>query len=48
MGASRLDLLPVVNRADVHQLEGVVTLQDVLALYGVGPKESHAAGKETH
>jgi CIC family chloride channel protein len=36
MGASQLDLLPVVSRADVHQLEGVVTLQDVLALYGVG------------
>jgi len=40
MGASRLDLLPVVSRANVHQLEGVVTLPDVLALYGVGAKES--------
>ena len=40
MGASQLDLLPVVNRANVHQLEGIVTLQDVLALYGVGPKLS--------
>jgi CIC family chloride channel protein len=40
MGASQLDLLPVVSRANVHQLEGVVTLQDVLALYGVGPRES--------
>ena len=40
MGANQLDLLPVVNRANVHQLEGIVTLQDVLALYGVGPKES--------
>jgi CIC family chloride channel protein len=40
MGASRLDLLPVVSRANVHQLQGVVTLQDVLTLYGVGPKES--------
>src|SRR5260370_27016896 len=40
MGSSRLDLLPVVSRANVHHLEGVVTLQDVLALYGVGPKES--------
>ena len=36
MGASHLDLLPVVNRAIVHQLEGVVTLQDVLDSYGVG------------
>jgi chloride channel protein, CIC family len=39
MGANQLDLLPVVSRANVHQLEGVVTLQDVLARYGVGPKE---------
>lgn len=35
MGASHLEVLPVVSRADVRQLEGVVTLQDVLALYGV-------------
>src|SRR5713226_90614 len=35
MGASHLDLLPVVNRANVHQLEGVVTLEDVLDSYGV-------------
>ncbi|HTF24168.1 MAG TPA: chloride channel protein [Candidatus Limnocylindria bacterium] len=40
MGASQLDLLPVVSRANVHHLEGVVTLRDVLALYGVGPKQS--------
>ena len=40
MGASQVDLLPVVSRANVHHLEGVVTLQDVLALYGVGSKES--------
>jgi CIC family chloride channel protein len=36
MGASHLDLLPVVNRANAHQLEGIVTLQDVLDSYGVG------------
>jgi CIC family chloride channel protein len=40
MGAFQLELLPVVSRANVHQLEGIVTLQDVLALYGVGTKES--------
>jgi CIC family chloride channel protein len=40
MGASQLDLLPVVSRANGHHLEGVVTLRDVLALYGVGPKQS--------
>ncbi len=37
MGTARLDLLPVVSRADVHKLEGVVTLRDVLGSYGVGP-----------
>jgi chloride channel protein, CIC family len=36
MGASQLDLLPVVSRANVHQLRGVVTLDDILADYGVG------------
>jgi chloride channel protein, CIC family len=35
MGASHLGVLPVVKRANVRQLEGIVTLQDVLALYGV-------------
>lgn len=40
MGASQCDLLPVVSRANVHQLEGVVTLQDVLVIYGVNPQES--------
>ena len=39
MGASELDLLPVVSRADVHHLEGIVTSYDVLALYGVGSKD---------
>src|SRR5690348_5586341 len=38
MGASQLDVLPVVNRANVHQLEGVVTLQEVLDSYGVGTR----------
>jgi CIC family chloride channel protein len=35
MGANNLEILPVVSRADVHKLEGIVTLQDVLAAYGV-------------
>jgi CIC family chloride channel protein len=35
MGENHLDILPVVNRADVHQLEGIVTLKDVLDAYGV-------------
>jgi CIC family chloride channel protein len=33
MGAEGLDALPVVSRANVHQLLGVVTFDDVLALY---------------
>ena len=35
MGSNQLEMLPVVNRADVHKLEGVVTLRDVLDAYGV-------------
>jgi chloride channel protein, CIC family len=35
MGANQIEILPVVNRADVHKLEGVVTLRDVLDSYGV-------------
>ena len=35
MGANQIELLPVVSRADVHKLEGVVTLRDVLDSYGV-------------
>jgi len=35
MGAAGLELLPVVSRANVHQLLGVVTLDDVLRLYRV-------------
>jgi CIC family chloride channel protein len=40
MGANQLDVLPVVNRANLHNLEGIVTLPDVLAVYGVGTKEA--------
>jgi CIC family chloride channel protein len=34
MGGAGLDALPVVSRADVHKLEGIVALQDVLRFYG--------------
>ncbi len=40
MSSARIDILPVVNRADVHKLEGVVTLKDVLDSYGVDPRGS--------
>jgi len=35
MSRNHLDLLPVIHRADAHQLEGVVTLHDLLEAYGV-------------
>jgi predicted transcriptional regulator len=35
MSQARIDILPVVHRADVHTLEGIVTLRDVLDSYGV-------------
>jgi CIC family chloride channel protein len=35
MGANQVEILPVVNRANVHKLEGIVTLRDVLKAYGV-------------
>ena len=41
MGDSRLDALPVVSRANVRQLMGIVTLDDILKAYGVAvPKQS--------
>ena len=38
LGENHIDLLPVVSRANVHQLLGVVRLQDVLEAYGVAVK----------
>ncbi len=35
MGINHLEILPVVSRANVHKLEGVVTLRDVLDAFGV-------------
>jgi chloride channel protein, CIC family len=35
MGSNRVEILPVVSRADVHKVEGIVTLRDVLDSYGV-------------
>jgi CIC family chloride channel protein len=35
MGSNQIDILPVVSRANVHELAGIVTLQDVLTAYGV-------------
>ncbi|MFZ1916866.1 MAG: chloride channel protein [Terriglobales bacterium] len=39
MGANQIEILPVVSRADMHKLEGVVTLGDVLNAYGVSARD---------
>ena len=36
LGETHTDLLPVVSRANVHELLGIVRLEDVLRCYGVG------------
>ena len=36
MGANQIDVFSTVNRANVHKLEGIVTLRDILDSYGVG------------
>jgi chloride channel protein, CIC family len=38
MGAARVDILPVVSRANIHDLLGILRLEDVLEFYGL--KES--------
>ena len=35
MGAARLDTLPVVSRANIHELLGIVKLNDILEFYGL-------------
>jgi len=35
MGTNQVEILPVVNRANVHKVEGIVTLHDLLDAYGV-------------
>ncbi len=45
MGRAGLDLLPVVSRADLHKLEGVVALRDVLDSYGIGAEAPEMASQ---
>ena len=35
LGRAGVDVLPVVSRADVHKMEGVLLLRDVLKAYGI-------------
>jgi CIC family chloride channel protein len=44
MGTSGVNVLPVVSRANVHQLVGIVALDDILNTYGVS--KHHAADEE--
>ncbi len=44
MGKSGFDLLPVVSRANVHDLEGVVTLLDVLRAFGLQEPTAERGG----
>jgi CIC family chloride channel protein len=39
MGANQIEIIPVVSRADVHKLEGILTLRAVLDSYGVSPRD---------
>ena len=36
MGQAGIDVIPVVSRADIHKMEGVVWLQDILDFYKIG------------
>jgi predicted transcriptional regulator len=40
MGTSGLNVLPVVSRANVHQLVGIIALDDILNAYGVAKRGS--------
>jgi CIC family chloride channel protein len=44
MGTAKLDLLPVVSRADIHYLMGIVILPDVLQAFGVEQRDSAEHG----
>ena len=37
MGSAHVEALPVVSRADIRKLLGIITLPDVLRAYGLQP-----------
>jgi CBS domain-containing protein len=43
MGATKVNVLPVVSRANLRDLLGVVTLADVLRSYGL-PQQTGGTG----
>jgi chloride channel protein, CIC family len=46
MGAARLDVLPVVSRANLHEILGVVRLRDVLDAYGLSEESDKNEGTD--
>ncbi len=40
MRAKSVDVVPVVSRANIHQMYGIVALKDILATYGVGGEDA--------
>jgi CIC family chloride channel protein len=47
MGAAGVSVLPVVSRLDVRRLEGIVSLPDVMRVYGFSRSEGKDGGEET-
>jgi CBS domain-containing protein len=46
MGATRYNVLPVVSRANIRHLLGLVTLEDVLEAYGLARSGGSAEPRE--
>ena len=44
MRDKNVDVVPVVSRANIHQMSGVVTLTDILSTYGIGTEAGAGAG----
>ena len=42
MGAYQIEILPVVSRADLSEMSGIVTLNQILDTYGVADRQSYA------
>jgi len=40
MGSSGLNVLPVLGRANLHELLGIIVLDDVLKAYGFPARET--------
>jgi hypothetical protein len=36
MRDSSVDVIPVVSRANIHEMRGIVTLTGILSIYGIG------------